>query len=185
MDDAAHVLTLWFSDPAYLDAKGHPRPLFLRGATGSIEALARRVHKRLEARGVVRYLALRRVGTRYVPQDRALSLRGAGGPDHFRKLRCLQGFLRTLEYNDRPRRRVPGRFEFFAENPNFPVSARAAFDNRLRPRGMRFLMQIDADMLRHERARRKGEPTVRVGVGVYRFEDDGEPVPRRRRRSRR
>ena len=26
MDAAAHVLTLWFSDPAYLDARGNPRP---------------------------------------------------------------------------------------------------------------------------------------------------------------
>jgi hypothetical protein len=176
LDDASHVLTLWFSDPAFLDSNGNPKPLSLAGPRGSIEALAHRVGERLEARSLVRYLALRRRGARYVPRDRVVSLRGAGGPDYFRRLRCLAGFLRTLEHNDLPERRVPGRFEFFAENPNFPVSARPAFDKRLRVRGMRFLMQMDGDMLRHERARRKGEPTVRVGVGVYRFEDDAEPV---------
>ena len=89
MDDAAHVLTLWFSDPAYLDRRGAPLPLPLRGAGGSLEALAFRVDPKLDVREVLRYLsrqgALRRAGTRYVPKDRVLSLRGAGGPDHFRK----------------------------------------------------------------------------------------------------
>ena len=32
MRDASHVLTLWFSDPAFLDASGKPRALPLRGA---------------------------------------------------------------------------------------------------------------------------------------------------------
>ena len=190
MDDASHVLTLWFSDPAYLDSAGNPLPLSLRGAGGSLEALARRVDHKLEAREVLNYLsergALRRVGKRYVPKDRVLSLRGAGGPDNFRNLRGLLGMLRTLEHNGQPRRRVPGWFEVFAENPRFPVSARAAFDRRLRRWGTKFLLQLDGDMHRRERARRPGERTVRLGVGVYRFEDDqieSRPRSPRRRKS--
>jgi uncharacterized protein DUF6502 len=174
MDDASHVLTLWFSDPAYLDSKGNPVALPLRGAGGSLEALARRVDEKLEAREVLRYLsrrgALRRTGVRYVPRERVLSLRGAGGPDNFRHLRGLLGMLRTLAHNGQPKRRVPGWFEVFAENPRFPVSARAGFDKRLRASGNKFLYQMDSDMHRRERARKKGERTVRIGVGVYRFE---------------
>ena len=41
-DDAAHVLTLWFTEPEYV-TDGQPRPLFLRGAPSSIENLVRRI----------------------------------------------------------------------------------------------------------------------------------------------
>ena len=188
MDDASHVLTLWFSDPAYLDARGKPLPLALRGAEGSLESLARRVDPKLEAREVLRYLskhsALRRIGQRYLPKDRVLSLRGAGGPDNFRHLRGLVGMLRTLEHNGQPKRRVPGWFEVFAENPSFPVSALPAFDRRLRRDGTKFLLQTDADMHRCERARRPGERTLRVGVGVFHFEEESPPQRRSRRKQR-
>jgi hypothetical protein len=185
MDDASHVLTLWFSDPAYLDSRGNPLPLPLRGAGGSLETLARRVDGGLDPREVLRYLsrrgALRRLGTRYVPKDRLLSLRGSGGPDNFRHLRGLLGMLRTLEHNGQPKGHVPGWFEVFAENPNFPLTAREAFDRRLRRMGMRFLCQVDADMHRRERSRRSDDGTVRMSVHVYRSE---EPVAVSRRASK-
>jgi hypothetical protein len=187
-DDASHVLTLWFSDPAYLDRRGAPLPLPLRGAGGSLETLALRVDPKLDAREVLRYLvrrgALRRVRTRYVPKDRVLSLRGAGGPENLSHLRGLLGMLRTLEHNAQPKRRVAGWYEVFAENPRFPVSARAAFDKRLRVLGNKLLYQIDADMHRRERTRKKGERTVRIGVGVYRFEEGSRSRSRARRRRR-
>jgi hypothetical protein len=42
----------------------------------------------------------------------------------------------------------------------------------------RFLVQIDADMHRREGARKQGERTVRMGVGVYQYEDVPPPVRR-------
>jgi hypothetical protein len=105
--------------------------------------------------------------------------------------------LRTLEHNGRPKRLARGWFEVFAENPRFPAEARAAFDSRLDRRGMEFLQAIDDDMHRRELARKPGEATVRIGVGVYRFEDEvGDeaaigarntyrPAPRRTQRRRR
>jgi Family of unknown function (DUF6502) len=189
MDDGSHVLTLWFSDPAYLDPKGNPRPLPLRGAGGSLESLAHRVDPKLEARKVLRYLSLgvtmRRIGRRYVPRDRVFSLRGAMGADTFHQVRNLLGMLRTLEHNGQLKRRAPGWFEFCAGNRHFPASARQAFDKRLRLLATRFLFQIDADMHRRERARQAGDRTVHLGVGVYRFESEGGPVNRVARRPRR
>jgi hypothetical protein len=191
MDDASHVLTLWFSDPAYLDRGGGPLALPIRGAGGSIEALAKRVDPKLEVREVLRYLsrrrALRRIGTRYIPRERILSLRGAGGPDNFRHLRGLLGILRTQEHNGQPKRRVAGWYEVFAENPRFPVGARAAFDKSLRTWGNRVLYRADSEMHRYERARKRGERTVRMGVGIYRFEEGPESafgVTRGKRRKR-
>jgi hypothetical protein len=184
MDDASHVLTLWFSDPAYLDRRGVPLPLPMRGAGGSLETLAFRVDPTLEVREVVGYLlrsgALRRVGSQYLPRGRVLSVRGAGGPDNVHTLRGLLGMLRTVEHNVQPKRRVAGWYEVFAHNPRFPVGGRAGFDKRLRVLGNKMLYQIDADMLRRERARKKGERTVRIGVGVYRFEEGPESRSRLR-----
>ena len=186
MDDASHVLTLWFSDPAYLDRAGNPASLPLHGSE-SLEALTQRVDPKLEVREVLRYLlrrrALRRVGNRYLPRDRVLWLRWARGTDNLGHLRGLVGMLRALEHNGQPNRRGSGWYEVFAENPRFPASARAGFDQRLRTLGNRFVYQIDADLHRRERSRKRGERTVRVGVGVYRFE--GGPGPRTRRVSRR
>jgi hypothetical protein len=98
--DAAHVLTVWFTEPAYLDAAGKPRPLPLEGASRSVAALVRSVDRRLDAREVLAYLlrsgAVRRHGKRYVPRARMLLLRGARGPDYFRTLRVLANMLGTL-----------------------------------------------------------------------------------------
>jgi hypothetical protein len=191
MRDASHVLTLWFSDPAFLDATGNPRALPLRGARASLEALVRRVDRSISASELLSYLlrmrALRVVHSRYVPRDRVLSLRGAGGPDNFRGLRGLLGMLRTLEHNGLPKSRASGWFEAFAENPRFPVSRLLAFEKRLRRFGNRALLQLDADMHRREIARRPNERTIRLGVGMYQFEyesDPFDPKPRARRKGR-
>jgi hypothetical protein len=194
MSAAEHALTLWYSDPQYLDARGTPRVLPIRGPGASLEALAHRADPQLGASQVLPHLlrptVLRRVGKGFLPpRDRVLWFRGSGDPYHSRSVRGLLAMLRTLEHNSRPARTTPGWFEVFAANPRFPVSARPAFDERLRRLGMRFLSHIDVDMHRRERARRRGERTVPLGVGVYLFEET--PLrdakrhrgrPRRRRR---
>jgi Family of unknown function (DUF6502) len=186
IDVAVHVLTVWFAEPAYLDPKGNPRPLPLHGPGLSLEALSMRVDRSLDPQKVLRHLldtrALRRLGTRYVPRDRLVSFRGSGGPDYSRSLRGLLAMLRTIEHNTAPARSTPGWFEVYALNPCFPAKDRAAFDRRLRQLGMRFLVQIDSDMHRRERRRKKGERTVPLGVAIYRFEE--QPLHSRSRRRR-
>jgi len=176
--DPGHIMTLWFSDPAYLDPSGQPRPLPLRGSPISLEALAHCIDPHLDVRYVVRYLehggALRRSGNRYLPRDRVLILRGRERMTPF--LRGLFGLLRTLDHNSQCRGRSPGWLELVSTNPRFPVSAVRSFEKRVRALVSRLLLKVDADMHRHERAARKGERTVRIGVGVYQFEEG--PTPR-------
>jgi hypothetical protein len=189
IDGADHVLTVWFTDPAYLDSIGKPKWLSFGDVATSVSALMRKVDPRLNPREVLAYLirsgAVVRKGSRYQPRARTLLLRGMRGPDHFRTLRVLVNMLRTLEHNVRPKRKVRGWFEYSAENPQFPAQARHAFDERLNRLGKEFLLRIDADMHRRERRRKVGEPTVRIGVGVYRFEEDSRlkaPSPRTKTR---
>jgi hypothetical protein len=184
--DPGHVMTLWFSDPDYLDRRGNPRSLPLRGTPPSIEALAHRVDPNLDARQVLDYLeeggALKRTGTRYVPRDRVLIFRGRRYITP--ALRGLFGLLRTLDHN-RWCASGTARLQLFSHNPRFPVSAVEAFETRFRPLVNRLLVQADADMHGEERSRKKGEPTIRLGVGVYRFEEETPPPERRAKRRKR
>jgi hypothetical protein len=181
--DPGHVMTLWFSDPACLDPLGRPRALRLRGSPVSLETLAHRIDPNLDVRFVVRYLehggALRRLGNRYLPRDRVLILRGRERRTHF--LRGLFGLLKTLEHNRQYR--SAGWLERFSTNPCFPVSAVRSFEKRLRVSVNSLLLKVDADMHRRARAAQKGERTVRMGVGVYRFEEGPAPRQFRVRRS--
>ena len=179
IDDAAHVLTIWFSEPGFLNSDGKPRALPLHGASRSIAALVRNVDRRLHARDVLAYLlrrgAVRRQGGRYLPRTRMLLLRGARGPDYFRTLRILAHMLATLEHNVLPKRVVRGWFEYSAENPRFPARARAELDDRVHRLGKELLSRLDAYLRRREVTRDPAEPTVRVGVGMHLWEDTRKP----------
>lgn len=176
ISDATHVLTVWFSDPTYLDEAGIPRPLPLRGSERSLETLVSSINRRLDADEVLAYLlkgrALRRLGSRYVPRGRVLSLRGVRGPNEFRNLRGLLAMLRTFEHNNRPRRQARSWFEFSAENPRIPKRACRKFDAFVGVRAKGFLYDVDSELRRLELTCKPGEPAVRLGTGVYRFEED-------------
>ena len=196
--DAAHMLTLWFRDREFLNTGGTPRPLPLRGRGPSLDRLIRRVNPALPVAEVTRYLvragAVRRVRQGYVPVRHALSLRRLYGPQRARALRPLVSILRTLEHNMKPMSEVEGWFEWIAENPSVPVRALQKLDAKLDRYGMNLLRVFDIDMLQEEETRKAGEPTVRLGIGIYRFEDREEQpkaergrveVPTRSQRDRR
>lgn len=186
--DVSHVLTVWFGDPMYVDLSGEPLHLSVEGPAPSLATLIQHVDPALKVEQVLEHLlkfdAVRKVGTRYAPRSRALALRGTGAPTHAHSLRGLLGLLRTLEHNVEPKSKAPTWFEYFAENPRFPVSAREDFDAAFRPDAMRFLGDWDSRMLTDERKAKPGEPTVRIGVGVYRYEEESPPVTRKRARKR-
>ncbi|MGH8290554.1 MAG: DUF6502 family protein [Steroidobacteraceae bacterium] len=191
--DISHVLTVWFVDPLYVDANGEPLHLSVAGPAPSLATLVQHVDPKLEVEQVLEFLlkfdAVRMVGSRYAPRSRALALRGTGAPTHAHSLRGLLGMLRTLEHNVEPKSKAPTRFEYVAENPRFPVSGREKLDAALNAEAMRLLRDFDSRMLTEERKAKPGEPTVRIGLGVYRYEEESPPVrgrstqgrPKRRR----
>jgi hypothetical protein len=170
-----HLLTLWWSDPAYVDSDGHPRALPLTGSH-SIKTLLHRVDPRLNVRRILQYPlrsgVLRRVGSRYLPRERMLVLKGADGLDHPFRLGGLFGLLRTLDEN---RDRVRGtrvRFQAYTISERFPVRAVAAFEKRVHRIGRRLAFQLDTDMHRITAEYRPGEPTLQMGIGFYQFVDE-------------
>ena len=169
-----HVLTLWFADPAYLDSQGNPRPLPIRGRPLSLESLVRRVDPGFDVQAVARYLSrggtLRRQGNRYVPRERTVIFRSC---DDLRPvLGGLFGLLKTLEPSRSGARIGRGTLQRFAANSRVPVSAVPALEERVRRVASRLLLRLDADMARWELKAPKGEPRVRIGIGMYQFVDD-------------
>jgi len=195
IDDAAHVLTVWFSEAAYLDASGRPMALPLEGASKSVTALVRSVDPTFNAREVLAYLirsgAVRPEGRRYVPRSRAMFIRGVRGPDYFHTLRVLTNTLATHEHNVLPKRTARGWFAYSAENPHFPVRQREMLDKYVAAIGKEILSRIDTYMRRREVNRKSGEATVRVGIGMHLWEGDSQRPSRlatrggRRARARR
>jgi hypothetical protein len=147
---------------------------------------------------VIHYLigteTVRKIGRRYLLNRRWVWLRGVSGSAHTRSIRGLVGMLRTLEHNLVAEADTESWFEFTAENPRFPVSQLDAFDRFARRNGMGWLRKVDLFMQQCEMQRDPTEPTVWLGVGMHRFQQEsvnsGAPnrpraMPRRRSRARR
>ena len=184
LPDAPHLVTLWCSTPDYVDERGTPRRLPARGPGPSVESLARRVNRSFDLDEVLRYLlrtrTVRKVGGAYALNRRWILLRGVSGPSYGRVIRELAGMLRTLEHNLSAETDAQSWFEFTAENPRFPVSQLPAFDRRLRRVGLGCLRKLDVFMRECEAERDPTEPTVWLGVGMHRFQQDlRDPTPSR------
>lgn len=180
--DAAHVVTVWHSDPRYFDASGRPRPLKLSGASPSFATLVRQAGSlsvEEAKRCLLKMKMIRRSGAWYIPRRRVGHLRGLSEATHFRDLRATVVALRTLQHNLKPRGRERPWFQYIAEKPRFPAAALPGFDGYVHREGMGFLKRADARMERAEARRKSGQRTVRVGVGMFWFE---EPTSRRSRR---
>lgn len=174
--EASHVLTLWHQEPEYVDAQGQPIGLKVRGAAPSFEALVLQVNPTAHVAGLLKYLrearAVRLRRRLVVPMKRLVQLRGIPGPATFRNIRGIAGMLRTNEHNLTPSDAPQGWFERNCENPRFPVSKLDEFAALLHLDGMGLLARFDEFMQRCEAARIPGEPTIWLGVGLYRYQED-------------
>jgi hypothetical protein len=173
VSDLPHVIAHWHVDPQYVDSHGSPLPLPLRARGRSLITLIRRVLPSRAPSEVVESLlalrAVRRQGLRYLPTDRYLAFNEQRVSALAHGLTTLLGMLRTVEHNIScaPSARVLERASI---NPQFPVNALPAFHRRLKRLAADFLWSIDGDMGRQEGRNRAG-PTIRLGVGVFAFED--------------
>ncbi len=174
--ESGHVLSVWLSDPGYLDQRGEPLPIRLRGAPPSLEALINRVSSELQIDQAVKYLirtgSIAKIGRRYAVRRTSVSVSRDPELSYAHGLQTVLALLHTIENNAPPIRDRRRRFEFTAGNRRFPTRLRAEFDTRLRRLGMDFLRRLDADMRRAEDSRRPGEPTLRMTVGLFQSEEN-------------
>lgn len=182
VSDLPHVIARWHDDEHYLDARGQPIPLPLTGRGRSLRSLAKLALPSLDPARVVEALinlgGVRRHGRGFVPIGRYLALNSHRTIALAHGLNALLGMLRTVEHNLSvgPDRRL---FERTAINPRFPASALPRFQREFARRAGEMMWDFDVDMRREEARRRSGR-MMRLGVGLYMFED----VPGRTRRRR-
>ena len=172
--DLPHVIACWHADPQYVNSQGEPLALPLKARGRSLTALIARALPHEDPIDVLQSLTrlrwVRRRGGQYVPTARQLLFKKHGTSGRVHGLLALLGILRTIEYNVSPASRSSTILERAAVIPRFPVRALPVFHRRIKALAADFLWTADNTMRKPE-LRWKAEPTTRLGVGVFAFED--------------
>jgi hypothetical protein len=176
MNHASRVLTGWFQDPDFVDAKGKPRLLAFDGPRG-FDVLVKRYAQDIPSTALVK--ELKAVGAvEATPQGRLrakMRYYSPAAPDDEAVLRSgsvLQDLGATVAENlirDEERTRFEGR----ATNARMARGVRRKFRDYIESRCMAFLEDVDRWLSEHESTDPK-EKSVRLGIGVYQIQDDGE-----------
>ncbi len=178
--DLPHVIAHWHADPQYLDSRGAPLALPLKGKGPSLLTLIERALPEVDpaaaAQSLVRLKAVYRRRDRYLPTDRYFLLSQESGFVH--GLTALLGMLRTVERNVSGPSRA-AIFQRCAFNPSFPVRALPGFHTHVKSAAGDFIWRMDGDMRRAQEADPRG-PRTRLGVGVFVFEEPSRAPPARR-----
>jgi hypothetical protein len=192
--DLPHVIACWQDDPQFLDGKGDPLPLPVRSKGPCLVSLIARALPNEEPSAVIESLrrarGIRRRRGLYLPTGRQLLYRPQSARIH--GLMSLLGMLRTIEHNVSTGGSTGRIIERTAVNPRFPVRALPMFHGWLKGFASKFLWGADGNMRKREWESLRG-PTLRLGVGVFAFEDPvttgraagrKSPLPKARRRRR-
>jgi hypothetical protein len=176
INHASRVLSGWFQDSDFVDAKGRPRLLKLTGERG-FEGLTKRYAQDIPSTAMLK--ELKAVGAVTVtPQGRLrakMRYYSPAAPDEAAVLRSgsvLEDLGATVAEN-LLRAEDRTRFEGRATNARIARGARRKFRDYIESRGMAFLEDIDRWLSRHESSDPE-EKGVRLGIGVYQIQDDGE-----------
>ena len=175
---AARVVTGWLRDPDFGDGNGHPSPLRMAGKRLSFKMLVKRYSGDIPVRalldelirvGAVRRLRDGRVALAvrgYIPQkglDQRLAILGQD----------LSDLISTIDHNLYGDPSCP-RIQRKVMYDNVPVDAADAFQSIAQARAQEMLEGLDRWLSHRDRdvnPTAKGKGRVRVGLGVYHFEE--------------
>ena len=189
---AAWVIAGWLKDSQFGDGRGHPAPLPMEGKRGSFAALVKVYSGDIPVRamldellhvGAVQLMKDGRVCLRsrgYIPQKSAaekLSILGTDTAD----------LIATIDHNVYVNPRNP-RFQRKVMYDNVPVEAAQEFQTIVAARGQELLEALDRWLSHRDRdvnPSSKGTGRVRLGVGLYHFEERlGDESSTARKRSK-
>lgn len=183
--DTGHVLTLWESDPDYVDEEGKPRALPIRGPAPSVEALVKRARPTLPLEEALDFFrrthALRKVGRKLIPTDESIIHSPQSKTQSTHHLLVLNQLLRNFAFNAKVRPGDPRWTQRVVESPNFPVNELPFLIAEVAERANRFLKSYDHSLARI--ARRAPPDTARVRAAINLFFAVDPPARSRTRRS--
>jgi hypothetical protein len=179
---ASRVITGWMRDPDFGDGKGHPRPLRTEGKRASFSALVKRYSGDIPMRAMLDELL--RVGAvkqlkdgrtcllsrGYIPQKGLVEKLHVLGTD-------TADLISTIDHNVYQKPFKP-RFQRKVMYDNVPVEAAKEFQALAAAQGQELLEAIDRWLSRRDRDVNpvlKGTGRMRVGLGIYHFEEHVDP----------
>ena len=175
---ASRVITGWMRDPDFGDGKGHPHPLRMEGKRASFSALVKRYSGDIPVRalldellrvGAVKQLKDGRVcllSRGYIPQKGAVQKLHVLGAD-------TADLISTIDHNVYQKPSKP-RLQRKVMYDNVPVEAAKEFHVLAAAEGQELLEKIDRWLSHRDRdvnPASKGTGRVRVGLGIYHFEE--------------
>jgi len=175
---ASRVITGWVRDPDFGDGKGHPHPLQMEGKRASFSTLVKRYSGDIPVRAMVDELL--RVGAVKQLKDGWICLLSRGyipqkGP--VEKLQVLGNdtadLIKTIDHNLYQKPTKP-RFQRKVMYDNVSVQAAREFKTFAAAQGQGLLESIDRWLAHRDRnvnPASKGTGRVRVGLGIYHFEE--------------
>jgi len=181
---ASRVITGWVRDPDFGDGKGHPHPLRMQGKRASFSELVKRYSGDIPVRamldellrvGAVKQLKDGRiclVSRGYIPQRGSVEKLHVLGTDP-------ADLISTIEHNVYQKPSKP-RFQRKVMYDNVPVEAAKEFQVLAAAHGQELLETLDRWLSHRDRdvnPSSKGTGRVRVGLGVYQFEEDLDSKP--------
>jgi hypothetical protein len=175
---ASRVITGWVRDPDFGDGKGHPHPLRIEGKRASFSELVKRYSGDIPVRAMLDELL--RVGAVKQLKDGRICLLSRGyipqkGP--VEKLQVLGAdtadLIATIDHNLYQKPTKP-RFQRKVMYDNVPAEAAREFRTLAAAQGQELLEAIDRWLSHRDRdvnPASKGTGRVRVGLGIYHFEE--------------
>ena len=179
---ASRVITGWVRDPDFGDGKGHPHPLRMEGKRASFSELVKRYSGDIPVRAMLDELL--RVGAVKQLKDGRISLLSRGyipqkGP--VEKWQVLGSdtadLIATIDHNVYQKPTKP-RFQRKVMYDNVPTEAAKEFQVLAAAQGQELLEAIDRWLSHRDRdvnPATKGTGRVRVGLGIYHFEEHLDP----------
>jgi len=190
---AGRVLAAWARERDFTDAAGRPRTLPLQEGSASFADLVRRFSGDMPVRAVldelVRLGAARRTETGEVEYLQPLFIGRRSAGDKLDLLGSdVADLIGTIDHNVVHGETDP-RFQRKVMYRDMPASVVPEFRTLVAAHGMAVLQQLDIWLAAHRSADEPGtkaprEPKVRLGLGIYYFEEDLGPPARPERNQR-
>lgn len=177
----SRILLGWYVDARFTDAEGQPLAIPLEGRNGEVGfdtlyseysgklAPSSAMLKELLEVGAVEALP----DGRLIARSRQYIPRKTDAYNLERICQVVGDLAASGSHNLHRKSSQESRFERIATNQNVPASMEAEFHAFLEREGQQFLERVDNWLTRAESVAR-GEPTKRVGVGV--FEINSQPI---------
>lgn len=184
---AARVIAGWLKDEDFSDHKGHPVPLPVEGERRAFSELVRRYSGDMPPRAMLDEL-LRVGAVKRIKDGRICLVERAYVPERgiAQKLNILGAdtadLIATIEHNLYVNPQKP-RFQRKVMYDNVPTDAAKEFHAIAAARGQELLEALDRWLAHRDRDMNpavKGTGRVRLGIGIYHFEESLDPETKRK-----